>query len=199
MRTRARRSNGCVQTSPSGSTCLATAFTNSDGNDRIFGDPGNDWLVGGTGRDHDYGGFGNDLLNVDDKQETNLLRNDQPDTQPTYEDRAYGGAGRDVLIANTGGDRLIDWVGEFNSYRRALCAVRHGHGEPHAAAAARGIPLRALRERRGGPDKSERHRQGSDTQRRARGRAGRRPAEGRRLASADRRAGRSPGGQHSGR
>ena len=28
---------------------------------------------------------------------------------------AYGGAGRDVLIANTNGDRLIDWVGEFNT------------------------------------------------------------------------------------
>ena len=34
----------------------------------------------------------------------------------SYEDRAVGGAGLDVLIANTGGDRLIDWVGEFNSY-----------------------------------------------------------------------------------
>jgi hypothetical protein len=31
-------------------------------------------------------------------------------------DRAYGGAGRDVLIANTGADRLIDWLGEYNSY-----------------------------------------------------------------------------------
>ncbi len=29
---------------------------------------------------------------------------------------SYGGAGRDVLIGNTGGDRLIDWVGEFNCY-----------------------------------------------------------------------------------
>ncbi|TVQ41147.1 MAG: hypothetical protein EA356_00555 [Geminicoccaceae bacterium] len=27
-----------------------------------------------------------------------------------------GGAGLDVLIGNTGGDRLIDWVGEFNPY-----------------------------------------------------------------------------------
>ena len=88
----------------------------TDGNDRIFGDTGNDWLVGGTGRDDLYGGFGNDLLNADDNHATNLLRNDQPDTQPSYEDRAYGGGGRDVLIANTGGDRLIDWVGEFNSY-----------------------------------------------------------------------------------
>ena len=28
----------------------------------------------------------------------------------------FGGAGLDILIGNTGGDRLIDWVGEFNSY-----------------------------------------------------------------------------------
>ena len=42
--------------------------------------------------------------------------NDGPDTHPTYEDRAFGGAGLDILIGNTGGDRLIDWVGEFNSY-----------------------------------------------------------------------------------
>src|SRR5207244_11327313 len=34
----------------------------------------------------------------------------------SYEDRVYGGAGLDILIGNTGGDRLIDWVGEFNSY-----------------------------------------------------------------------------------
>lgn len=26
------------------------------------------------------------------------------------------GAGLDILIGNTGGDRLIDWVGEYNSY-----------------------------------------------------------------------------------
>jgi len=87
-----------------------------DGSDAIFGDLGNDWLVGGTGRDNMYGGFGNDLLDADDDKETNLGLNDIPDTHPTYEDRAYGGAGRDVLIANTGGDRLIDWIGEFNSY-----------------------------------------------------------------------------------
>ncbi len=92
---------------------------NDDGKDSIFGDLGNDWLVGGTGRDNIYGGWGNDLLNADDDHDghddlNNL--NDEPDTHPYYEDRAYGGAGRDVLIANTGGDRLIDWVGEYNSY-----------------------------------------------------------------------------------
>jgi len=89
---------------------------NTDGDDQIFGDLGNDWLVGGTGKDHLYGGYGSDLLNVDDNHETNGGANDAPDTHPSYEDIAYAGAGRDVLIANTGGDRLIDWAGEFNSY-----------------------------------------------------------------------------------
>jgi hypothetical protein len=88
----------------------------TDGNDKIFGDNSNDWLVGGTGRDNLYGGWGDDLLNADDDQGTNGGLNDGPDTHPSYEDRAYGGAGRDVLIGNTGGDRLIDWVGEFNSF-----------------------------------------------------------------------------------
>jgi Ca2+-binding RTX toxin-like protein len=105
-----------VNPKPVGQTAGGYAATWNDGTDRIFGDTGNDWLVGGTGRDDLYAGFGNDLLNADDDQRTNLLRNDQPDTQVSYEDRAFGGAGRDVLIANTGGDRLIDWVGEFNSY-----------------------------------------------------------------------------------
>ncbi|MGA8051658.1 MAG: hypothetical protein WCA09_15880, partial [Burkholderiales bacterium] len=89
---------------------------NTDGEDKIFGDNGNDWLVGGTGRDDLYGGWGDDLMNADDNQNTDNGLNDQPDTNSSYEDRAYGGAGRDVLIGNTGGDRLIDWVGEFNSY-----------------------------------------------------------------------------------
>ena len=87
-----------------------------DGNDAIFGDTGNDWLVGGTGRDNMYAGWGNDLLNADDDHSTAGGLNNAPDTNATYEDRAYGGAGRDVLIANTGGDRLMDWVGEWNSY-----------------------------------------------------------------------------------
>ncbi len=88
----------------------------SDGDDVIFGDLGNDWLVGGSGRDNMYGGWGDDLLNADDDQGVAADENNAPDTHPSYEDRAYGGAGRDVLIGNTGGDRLIDWVGEFNSY-----------------------------------------------------------------------------------
>ena len=94
----------------------------TDGNDVMFGDLGNDWIVGGTGRDHMYGGFGSDLLDADDNKNT-ANNNEQPDGLEDgvpgewfYQDIAYGGAGRDVLIANTGGDRLIDWIGEFNSY-----------------------------------------------------------------------------------
>jgi Ca2+-binding RTX toxin-like protein len=94
----------------------AYAPTMTDGDDVIFGDLGNDWLVGGTGKDHIYGGRGSDLLNADDDHDTVDEANTEPDTHPSYEDFAYGGAGRDVLIANTGGDRLTDWAGEFNSY-----------------------------------------------------------------------------------
>jgi Ca2+-binding RTX toxin-like protein len=88
----------------------------TDGNDVMFGALGNDWLVGGTGRDNLYGGFGNDLLDADDNKDT-VGGNEKPDgLEASYEDRACGGAGRDVLIANAAGDRLIDWVGEFNTY-----------------------------------------------------------------------------------
>jgi subtilisin-like proprotein convertase family protein len=102
-------------------TGIEFALYPTDGDDRIFGDLGNDWLVGGTGRDHLFGGRGDDLLNADDDHDSTTGTGDDranniPDTHPSYEDIAYGGAGRDVLIANTGGDRLIDWVGEFNSY-----------------------------------------------------------------------------------
>jgi len=88
----------------------------TDGDDRIFGDLGNDWAVGGTGRDQLWGGWGDDLLNLDDKLTSNGGLNNVTDTNPSYEDMAYGGAGRDVLISNTNGDRLIDWVGEFNTF-----------------------------------------------------------------------------------
>ncbi|WP_188859657.1 LEPR-XLL domain-containing protein [Marinobacterium nitratireducens] len=101
----------------------------SDGDDRIFGDLGNDWIVGGTGRDHMYGGRGNDLLNMDDDHDSGFtgrvgphdpepsdLDNKDPDEFQSYADIVYSGAGRDVMILNTGADRAIDWVGEYNSY-----------------------------------------------------------------------------------
>jgi hypothetical protein len=74
--------------------------------------------VGGTDRDHLFGGFGADLLDADDLKEVNGDPSNRGPDGPdfTQQDLAFGGAGRDVLIANTGGDRLIDWAGEFNSY-----------------------------------------------------------------------------------
>jgi hypothetical protein len=100
-------------TSPDG---VPYPAVNNDGADDIFGDLGNDWLIGGTGNDTIFGGYGNDLSNADDKLGTTGATDDAPDTAPTYEDRVYGGAGLDILILNSGGDRMIDWVGEFNSY-----------------------------------------------------------------------------------
>ena len=124
------RSSTAVSRTPRTATALAAGTAASDGSDAIFGDEGNDWMVGGTGQDTLWGGWGNDLLNADDvmtvdgggafgDQKGRKIQpspNDTPDTHPFYDDRAVGGAGLDVLIGNTGGDRLIDWVGEFNSY-----------------------------------------------------------------------------------
>jgi Ca2+-binding RTX toxin-like protein len=89
----------------------------NDGKDRLFGDLGHDWLVGGTQNDRLFGGKGDDLHNADDNHDTNGGLNDGPDAV-AFADRdfVYGGDGLDVLIANTGGDRMFDWGGEFNSY-----------------------------------------------------------------------------------
>jgi len=89
--------------------------------DQIFGDLGNDWIVGGPDNDQMFGGFGADLMDADDDKTTNGDGVDGDNYGPDpinidIQDRAYGGAGRDVLIANTGGDRLMDWIGEFNSF-----------------------------------------------------------------------------------
>ncbi|WP_428938046.1 hypothetical protein [Fontivita pretiosa] len=88
-----------------------------DGKDRLFGDGGNDWLVGGTMNDRAFGGAGDDVMNNDDNLQTNGGLNDRPDS-PAFADRdfAFGGTGRDALIANTGGDRMFDWHGEYNSF-----------------------------------------------------------------------------------
>ena len=88
----------------------------SDGNDVLFGDLGNDWIVGGSGQDNIYGGWGNDLLNADDDLTSGSGLNNVADNHPSYVDRVFGGAGRDVLIGNITTDRLIDWAGDFNAY-----------------------------------------------------------------------------------
>ncbi len=95
-------------------------WAKGDGDDRLFGDIGADWIMGGTGRDHLWGGLGTDILNLDDDLNTNGGANDVPDAAWTpisqYGDLAYGGGGRDLLIANTSHDRMVDWVGEFNEF-----------------------------------------------------------------------------------
>ncbi|HEY3003212.1 MAG TPA: hypothetical protein VGJ44_12765, partial [Kribbellaceae bacterium] len=106
---------GCIQTAPNG-TCLASAFRATDGDDVLFGDLGSDWIVGGTGRDNIFAGYGNDISNADDDLSTDGWLNDVVDTHPTYLDRTYGGGGIDIHYGNTEGDRLIDWVGEYDSY-----------------------------------------------------------------------------------
>ncbi|MDA9980303.1 hypothetical protein N9E38_02565, partial [Yoonia sp.] len=70
-----------------------------------------------------YGGYGNDLINADDKLDTAGVEdgsfaglNNLPDADISYEDFVFGGAGRDFMIANTAGDRLVDWNGDFNEY-----------------------------------------------------------------------------------
>ena len=69
----------------------------------------------------------------------------RPTPHPTYEDRAYGGAGRDVLIAQHR-RRPPDRLGRrVQQLPRAVRAVRHGDGQPHAAAAAGRVPVRAVR------------------------------------------------------
>jgi Ca2+-binding RTX toxin-like protein len=91
-----------------------------DGNDMIFGDLGNDWLVGGPGMDWMFGGLGDDLLNADDDHNP-LTDNTEvdfaPEDDPTYyDDILFGGGGRDILIASSTGDVMVDWTGEYNSY-----------------------------------------------------------------------------------
>jgi Ca2+-binding RTX toxin-like protein len=88
-----------------------------DGMDNIFGNDGNDWLVGGTRNDRMFGGMGDDLLNADDNLDTNGGLNNVVDATAFADaDFAFGGGGFDVLIANTGADRLIDWSKRFNTF-----------------------------------------------------------------------------------
>ena len=57
------------------------------------------------------------MLNADDNQDTAGGANSQPDS-PAFADGdfAFGGNGLDVLVGNTGADRLFDWTGEFNTF-----------------------------------------------------------------------------------
>src|SRR5207302_3453535 len=85
-----------------------TSYTalKTDGDDHIFGDLGNDWVVGGTGRDVMFSGWGDDLINLDDNLNSAGTVSQgtftpNTDTTPSYEDLAFGGAGRGRLLVNT--------------------------------------------------------------------------------------------------
>ncbi len=110
-----------------GTTCSNGAQCPSDpvtGDKAIFGDLGNDWIVAGMGRVRVYGGWGNDVIDVRASMNVDGGLNDGPVPNPdgvtfgtpAWESLAYGGAGQDILFAGTGGDRLIDWVGNHNSF-----------------------------------------------------------------------------------
>ncbi|MGH7763837.1 MAG: hypothetical protein ACREOM_05405, partial [Candidatus Dormibacteraceae bacterium] len=93
------------------------------GDKAIFGDLGNDYIVGGMGRVRVYGGWGNDTIDLRANMNVDGGLNDMPVPNPdgtygtpAWEALAFGGAGQDILIAGTAGDRLIDWVGNHNSY-----------------------------------------------------------------------------------
>ena len=158
--TRARSINGCVETSPSGSTCLARADAKSDGDDVIFGDLGNDWLVGGTGKDTLWGGCGNDLLERRRRPVDRLRRYDANGGKCTS-------AGRHVAerrarhAPDLRGPRLRrrrprhpdrqhrrrppDRLGRrVQQLHRPVRAVRDRDRQPPGAAGAVRVPLRAL-------------------------------------------------------
>ena len=109
------------------------AFLKSnDGCDIIYGDNGNDWIVGGTDTNWLFGGFGDDLLQTSQDLETDGEHNRLPEpalwSEPVF---AFGGAGRDVLIAATGRARLEDWTGEFNSFIVPFSPFGEPVVEPH--------------------------------------------------------------------
>ncbi len=111
------------------------------GNDRLFGDDGSDALWGGPGHDHLYGGYGDDFQDVQFITSTTSITGPNPaawsivapvaDTLQGI-DYSYGGWGRDLLQADFGGpgpqlgDRLIDWVGNYNLYY--TCPGAYGEG-----------------------------------------------------------------------
>jgi Ca2+-binding RTX toxin-like protein len=87
----------------------------TQGNDAIFGDVGNKWIVSGPGRDRVYAGWGNDMADIRGTLDQNGGLNDGTVANPSTESLAFGGAGIDVLIASSAGDRLIDWGGNHGA------------------------------------------------------------------------------------
>src|SRR4029077_1044665 len=89
----------------------------------IFGDLGNDYIVAGMCRCRVYGGWGYDTIDLRANLHVDGGLNDMPVPNPdgsagtpAWEALTFGGAGQDIFFAGTGGDRLIDWGGNHNSF-----------------------------------------------------------------------------------
>ena len=117
---------------------IADPFPTTNDEDRLFGDDGDDVMWGGRHHDHLWGGHGEDDLDVRPRPEQvipvqgNKEAKFAPDPPSWFTwgfpenyhdiDYAHGGWDADVMQANVGdegpvdGDRLIDWVGNFNAY-----------------------------------------------------------------------------------
>ncbi|MEO7666957.1 MAG: thrombospondin type 3 repeat-containing protein, partial [Dehalococcoidia bacterium] len=123
-----------------------------NGNDRMFGDNGDDAVWGGRHHDHIWGGRGYDMLDVhpaaDETGESPASCNplDPPSPAAWYAfgfdsgatcdgnleqvDFIYGGWDADQMQANVGengnaiGDRLFDWVGNYNLF--IVCPSSYG-------------------------------------------------------------------------
>jgi hypothetical protein len=113
------------------------------GSDRVFGDDGQDSISGGPGRDHLFGGVNEDDLDVvrgteaAPKTPKGSMRyptiatfaaaypgDYDSDPGPAGDDIVYGGHSRDVLQADTLGDRLVDSYGNYNLFY--VCPAAYG-------------------------------------------------------------------------
>lgn len=90
-----------------------------------------------SGIDHDrlFGGAGDDVLDVKKTPSNPKLWTlaapavDTDGTKSTVNgaDLVYGGTGHDAMMADHGGDRLIDWNRNYNAYR--VCGGSYGLGK----------------------------------------------------------------------
>jgi hypothetical protein len=158
------------------------------GNDPLFGDLGNGWMVGGTAKDHAFGGWGDGFINRDQGQAMAGGLDNQPDTASFDEGVAYG-AGRDVLVGNTGDDRPVGWLDAFNAYLVAFSSTGAGTVYRTPGAPDRGLPALSLEGRWRRPYARRRYGHRSAAQWRAGRRTQRGDPEGLRAAGPDRCAG----------
>jgi Ca2+-binding RTX toxin-like protein len=122
---------------------VRSAAAATGGSDRVFGDDGQDSISGGPGRDHLFGGVNEDDLDVVRGTEAAPKTPKGSMRYPTIatlaaaypgdydsdpgaagDDIAYGGHSRDLLQADTLGDRLVDSYGNYNLFY--VCPAAYG-------------------------------------------------------------------------